>query len=280
MGHMKEYGVEKPVIRIGHQGSVDFPAMGLAALGISPWGRELEHLFLECVAMNSWNRVLEGLRNKNIDGAFIPVPAAINLAAAGTNIMFLLLGPRSSTWLIKGCAAGIRSFKDFMGRIIFVPHELSMETLLVHRLMASGGLRFGQDILADVVFEPMAVPMMVEALGHDKEGRIGGFIAEEPFGSIAVKAGTGKRFCESETLWPGHPQSVFVLNGLLVESFPDAVSELLRLLVQGGSALLPDIKTFGIIQNYMKENMGFDDCEMDLAEFLKYRFSRDTGVVS
>lgn len=280
MGHMKEYGVEKPVIRIGLNGSVDFPATGLDAFGLSPWGKELENLFLESVAMNSWNLVLEGLRNKNIDGAFIPVPAAIKLVAAGTNIRFLLLGPRSSSWLIKSCAAGIRSFKDFMGHTIFVPHELSMETLLVHRLMASGGLRFGRDISADVVFEPMAASMMIEALGHDKEGRIGGFIAEEPFGSIAVKAGTGKRFCESETLWPGHPQSVFVLKGFLVESFPDAVSELLRLLVQGKGFSLPDLKTFGIIKNYMKENMGFDDCEMDLAESLKYRFSRDTGVVS
>jgi len=275
---MKEYSFEKPVIRIGLHGSVDFPVTGLAALGISPWGREFEHLFVECVAMNSWNLVLEGLSNKNIDGAFIPVPAAINLAAEGTNIRFLFLGPKSCTWLIKGCAAGIRTLKDFRGHTIFVPHELSMETLLVHRLMASAGLRFGQDPFADVVFEPMAAPMMVEALGDDKDGRIGGFIAQEPFGTIAVKAGTGQRFCESETLWPGHPQTVFVLNGLIVESCPDAVSELLKLLVQVKGVSLPDLKTFGIIQNYMKEKLGFDDFGMDLAECLKYGFLRDMGL--
>ncbi len=304
---------EKPVVRIGHLKTVDHLALGIAAFGPLVWGRELDHLFLEPVSMVAWNQVLERLCDKGIDGAFLPAPAAMDLISAGADIKILLQGSRSGAGLVRRQGANIKTVADFRGRTVLVPHELSIHTLLVHRLMASAGLRAGADPNADVILESIAPAMMIEAMEYDKEGRIGGFIAPEPFGTLAVESGMGAMVCDSETLWPGHPSSVFVLRGAVINAFPEAVFELVRNLVNPGArsndlvavaasflgqvpwvvekligkqaagreagCCLPDIKSFEIIHDYMKEELGRVGCETDVAGCLELSFARKAGVV-
>ncbi len=304
---------EKPVVRIGHLRTVDHLALGIAAFGPLAWGRELDHLFLEPVSMNGWCQVLERLCDKGIDGAFLPAPAAMDLISAGADLKILLQGARSGAGLVKRLGANIKTVADFKGLTVLVPHELSIHTLLVHRLMASVGMRAGTEATADVVLEPMAPAMMIEALEYDKEGRIGGFISPEPFGTLAVESGMGTMVCESETLWPGHPSSVFVLRDAVVNAWPDAVFELVKNLVnpgrrpsdlvaaavsflgqdprvvekvigkqeawRAGACSLPDIKTLGIIQDYMKDELGRVCCEAGVDGCLELSFARKAGVV-
>lgn len=306
---------EKPVVRIGHLRTVDHLALGIAAFGPLAWGRELDHLFLEPVSMNGWGQVLERLCDKGIDGAFLPAPAAMDLISAGADLKILLQGPRSGAGLVKHLGANIKTVADFRGRTVLVPHELSMHTLLVHRLMASVGLSFfaSAEASADVILESMAPAMMIEALEYDREGRIGGFVAPEPFGTLAAESGMGAMVCESETLWPGHPSSVFVLRDAVINAWPDAVFELVRNLVnpgrvpddlvsvavsflgqepwvvekvigkqkieRAGACSIPDIKTLEIIQDYMKEALGRVGCETGVAGCLELSFARKAGVV-
>ncbi|MCP4116766.1 MAG: ABC transporter substrate-binding protein [Desulfobacteraceae bacterium] len=304
---------EKPVVRIGHLKTVDHLVLGLAASGPLPWGRELAHMYLEPVSMNAWNQVVERVRDKTIDGAFLPAPAAMDLISAGADIKILFQGPGSGAGLVKRLGADIKTVADFRGRTILVPHALSIHTLLVHRLMASAGLKAGAEASADVVLEPMAPAMMIEALEYDREAAIGGFIAPEPFGTLAVESGLGAMVCKSETLWPGHPSSVFVLRNAVITAYPDAVFELVRNLVdhgsrpndlvsaavsfldqdpqvvekvigkqeigQAGGCCLPDIKTLEIILDYMRTELGRIGCETDVAGCLELSFARKTGVV-
>jgi NitT/TauT family transport system substrate-binding protein len=304
---------EKPVVRIGHLKTVDHLALGIAAFGPLAWGRELAHLFLEPVSMNAWNQVLERLCDKGIDGAFLPAPAAMDLISAGADIKILLQGPRSGAGLVRRLGVNIKTVADFRGWTVLVPHELSIHTLLVHRLMASAGLKAGADPTADVILESMAPAMMIEALEYDKGGRIGGFIAPEPFCTLAVESGMGAMVCESETLWPGHPSSVFVLRDAVINAFPEAVFELVRNLVSPGErshdlvfmaasflgqvpwvvekligkqaagwevgCCLPDINSFEIIHDYMKDELGRVGCETGVAECIELSFAHKAGVV-
>ena len=194
-----------------------------------------------------------------------------------------------------------------------MPHALSIHTLLVHRLMASAGLKAGAEGSADVVLEPMAPAMMIEALEYDRDAEIGGFIAPEPFGTLAVESGLGTMVCKSETLWPGYPTSVFVLHDAVITAYPEAVFELVKCLADHGSrpndlvpvaasflgqdpgivervigkqksgqavgCCLPDIKTLEIIQDYMKEELGRVGCETGVAGCLELSFARKAGVV-
>ncbi|MBI9088494.1 MAG: ABC transporter substrate-binding protein [Desulfobacterium sp.] len=304
---------EKPVVRIGHLRAVDHLALGIAAFGPLAWGRELEYLFLEPVSMNGWHQVLERLCDKGIDGAFLPAPAAIDLISAGADVKILLQGARSGAGLVKRLGANIKTMADFKGRTVLVPHELSIHTLLVHRVMASVGLEAGTAVTADVVLESMAPAMMAEAMEYDREGRIGGFIAPEPFVSLAVESGVGTMVCESETLWPGHPSSVFVLRDAVINAWPDAVFELVKNFVnpgmrpndlvaaavsflgqdpgvvekmigkqvvgRAGACSLPDIETLGIIHDYMQEALGRVGCETGVGGCLELSFARKAGVV-
>lgn len=304
---------EKPVVRIGHLRTVDHLAVGLAAFGPLAWGRELDHLFLEPVSMNGWRQVLARLCDKGIDGAFLPAPAALDLIAAGADLKILLQGAKSGAGLVKRLGVNIKTVADFKGRTVLVPHELSIHTLLVHRLMASVGLEAGTEVAADVVLESMAPAMMVEALEYDREGRIGGFIAPEPFVSLAVESGMGAMVCESETLWPGHPSSVFVLRDAVINAWPDAVFELVENFVNPGrrpndpvaaavsflgqdpwivekvigklapgrvgACSLPDINPLGIIDDYMQEELGRVGCETGLGGCLELSFASKAGVV-
>ncbi|ACN16193.1 predicted ABC-type nitrate/sulfonate/bicarbonate transport system, periplasmic component [Desulforapulum autotrophicum HRM2] len=274
---------EKPVFRIGLLKWVGDFSMGLAGSKGA----------FDPVPLGSWTQILDSLRDRRIDGAFIPVPAAIDLVTSGTDIRILLKGPNPGAFFIKNRGADIKSLADFKGKTVLVPHGLSIYTLLVHRLMASIGLRLGNDSSSDVVFEPMAVHLMAEALAYDDDGRIGGFIGPEPFGTMAVKAGAGRIVCRAERLWPGYPPDVFVLGGDLVESFPDAVSSLVETLGnvfffprQSGREAsgmlnfdcLIDIKTVKQIEEYMGAAFGFVAGTTDFSRAVQMDFAMKTGA--
>ena len=278
---------EKPVFRIGF----------LKWVGDFSTGRAGSEKTFDPVFLGSWTQVLDSLRDRRIDGAFVPVPAAIDLVKSGTDVRILFKGPKPGAFFVKNRGAEIKSLADFKGKTILVPHGLSMYTLLVHRLMASIGLRLGNDGSSDVVFEPMAAHLMAEALAYDDDGRIGGFIGPEPFGTTAVKSGAGSIVCQAERLWPGYPSDVFVLGADLVESFPDAVHGLVNTLFNIFSSFrqsgrqsgretagmieaerLIDIKTVNQIEWYMGAAFGFVAGTTDFSRAVQMDFAMKTGA--
>ncbi len=269
---------DKPVFRIGF-----LKWVGDFYTGPTGRGSAADPFFMERVFLGSWNQVLDRLRDREIDGAFVPVPAAIDLVASGTEIRLLFKGPKPGAFFIKNRGADIQSLADFRGKTILVPHGLSIYTLLVHRLMASIGLRLGNDGSSDVFFEPMAAHLMVEALACDHGGRIGGFMGPEPFGTMAVKAGVGRVVCRAERLWPGYPSDVFVLGADLVDFLRPAVQGLVKCLVGPASSSRPDssidIKTVKQIQVYMESAFGLAAGSMDVSRAVILDFTQKTGVV-
>ncbi len=277
---------EKPVFRIGLLKWVGAFSMGRAGSEST-----LDPFSLEPVFLGSWNQVIDSLRDRMIDGAFVPVPAAIDLVMSGTDIRLLFNGPKPEAFFIKNQGANIKTLAGFRGKTILVPHGLSIYTLLVHRLMASIGLRLGNDGSSDVAFEPMAAHLMAEALAYDDDGRIGGFIGPEPFGTMAVKAGAGRIVCRAERLWPGYPSAVFVLGSDLVESFPDAVQGLVNVLLSPRRSnretigtvepdWLIDIKTVKQIQGYMGGVFGPVAGHTDFSRAVQMDFAMETGAAS
>ena len=217
---------QKPVFKIGVLGWME-PLYN----GVSGLEGEFDSFLLEKVILGSWNKVFERLCDRLIDGAFIPVPAAIDLVKSGVDIRLFFRQPGLNAFFVRSQGAGIRRMSQFKGKTILVPHELSIYTLLIHRFMAAVGLRLGQGPSSEVFFEAMPVPLMGEALAYDDGGHIGGFIAPEPFCTAAVKAGDASLVCSAEKLWPGYTSGVFVLDGGLSDSCFDAAYSLASLLI-------------------------------------------------
>ncbi len=226
--------IEYPCIRIGHLKTFDHLILGIADLHLKKQSRTLSRSTLEPVAMNAWHPVCESLLNEEIEGAFIPAPLAMDLFASGLDIRLLMFTHRSGSVILKSKLSGIKSMAGFKGKTVLVPSELSIQNMLLHRLLSSAGLSFGthDHVTVDVVREVVPSCLMAEMTAHDDDHDIAGFALEEPFGSEAQKKGLATMLCTTGSLWKNHPGSVFVLRTSFLEKHPEAVKELISLFVQ------------------------------------------------
>lgn len=309
---------DTPVIRIGHLKITDHLILGITADKIKTGVETLNHCMLEPVLMHGWNQVADALSDGSLEGAFILAPTAMDLFKADIPIKLLLFTHRSGSILVKNKAAGITSMKDFKGKIVLIPYQLSVHHMLFHKLLAEMGLRPGttKDPHADVFLEVMAPTMMPEAIQYDEEGEIGGFIVAEPIGTQAIKQGFGEQVCLSKELWTGHPCCVFVVRNEVLNDYPEAIQEITNSFVQSGlfmdknpekaaiigseflgqdvdiitsvlsepsdritaSELYPKINDLIVIQDYMIHDMNIMTSAIDMNLFVDSRFAKAAGA--
>lgn len=307
-----------PVIRIGHLKITDHLVLGITAEKIRNGVETLKHCILEPVLMHGWNQVADALSDGGLEGALILAPTAMDLFKSQVPIKLILLTHRSGSILVKNKAAGIRNMRDFKGKIVLIPYQLSVHHMLFHRLLAEVGLKPGttKDPHADVFLEVMAPTMMPEAIEYDKEGEIGGFIVAEPIGTQAVAGGYGEEVCLSKDLWPGHPCCVLVMRDHVIRDYPEAVQEITNSFVQSGffmdknpaeaakigsaflaqdemlirsvlsspadritaSELFPRVNDLIVIQDYMIHDMNIMTSAIDMNAFVDIRFAKTAGA--
>jgi NitT/TauT family transport system substrate-binding protein len=226
-------------MRIGHQKIVDHLILGVTDLQLKSDQISLNHSNIEAFPMNSWDQVCDGLTNYDIDGAFITVPLAMDLFAAGLDIKILMFAHRSGSVIVKNKAANIQNISDFKGKTVLVPSELSIQNMLLDRLLSSAGLTFGahDNDNVDVKREVVNPFLMSEMLMNDKEAEIAGFSVAEPFGSYAIDEKIAAKLCTSASLWNDHPCCVFVLNSSFIEDSSQAVEEIISTFAQTGQAI-------------------------------------------
>jgi len=309
---------DTPVIRIGHLKITDHLVLGITADKIRSGVETLKHCILEPVLMHGWNQVADALSDGGLEGALILAPTAMDLFKSQVPVKLILLTHRSGSILVKNKAAGIRNMRDFKGKIVLIPYQLSVHHMLFHRLLAEVGLKPGttKDPHADVFLEVMAPTMMPEAIEYDEEGEIGGFIVAEPIGTQAVAGGYGEEVCLSKELWPGHPCCVLVMRDHVIRDYPEAVQEITNSFVQSGffmdknpaeaakigstflaqdemlirsvlsspadritaSELFPRINDLIVIQDYMIHDMNIMTSAIDMNAFVDIRFAKTAGA--
>lgn len=230
---------ETPCIRIGHLKIVDHLILGLAGLGLETGELNLSCSRLSPLVMTSWEQIREALVCKNIEAAFLTVPMAMDLFASGLDIRLLMFTNRSGSLIVKKTGAKIKTIADFKGKTVLVPSDLSIQAMLLHRLLSTASLKLGphDDNTADVAYEVVPAFLMSEMLKNDTDNDIAGFIAEEPHGSQAVLNGTAKKICSSQDLWNNHPCCCFVIHAPVLDKHPEAITEIIDLFLQIAAAL-------------------------------------------
>ncbi|MFH2091861.1 MAG: ABC transporter substrate-binding protein [Pseudomonadota bacterium] len=225
-----------PCIRIGHLKIIDHLILGISDLCLKDAAVKHSAINLETHAMRSWDQVADSLISKQIDGAFIPAPIAMNLFAQGLDIRILMFVHRSGSLIVKSTRSQIKTIADFKNKTILVPSELSIQNMLLHRLLASAGLALGTHGHGNVdVFREVVPPwIMTEMLAHDQDNDIGGYAVAEPYASHGIRQGVAKKLCTSASLWKNHPCCVFVLKQSFIQDNPRLVQELISLFVQTG----------------------------------------------
>ncbi|MFN2357671.1 MAG: ABC transporter substrate-binding protein [Desulfotignum sp.] len=219
-----------PDIRIGHLKIVDHLLVGMAAALPEPKSQGSWRLMP--VPMQSWDEICDGLQNHTIHGACITTPLALELFGTGMDIRFLMFVHRSGSLMVKSRKANIRSLADFTKNPVLIPEKFSIQAMLLHKMFADAGLALGSQDLPETqvnweMVPPYLMPVMLLAEDDmaeddmvDNNPGIGGFMAPEPFGSLAVKQGQADQVCISDSLWKNHPCCGLVVTGHFLQTYP------------------------------------------------------------
>lgn len=302
-----------PDICIGHLKIVDHLILGMAAAN-HPVADEQLPWRLVPVPMNTWDEICDKLGDESIHGAFIPTPLALELFASGMDIRFLMFVHRSGSLMVKNRKANIRTLADFTGKPVLVPSWFSIQAMLLHKLLGASGLVLGphDEPGSDVPLETVPPYLMPEILAAendmDENGpAAGGFMAPEPFGSLAVTRGQADIVCTSDSLWKNHPCCGFVVTRPFLKTSPQIIKDMVHLfftaarlladktifdqaafgagflaqdqaLVQTALArskidfapekLMPDAAAIDMMQSYMVDAMGIMPQKIDLDIFV------------
>ncbi len=264
--------------------------------------------------LNTSDQLADSLLKGDIDGAFLPLPFALDLFSAGSEIKFLLFTNRGGGIFAKNNAAKIKHIADFKNKVILTPCLLSVQNMFLHKIFFSAGLKLGQakDKNADVLIEVVPSNIVAEIIENDSDNEIGGFIAPEPFGILAINKGNCKEVCKFDSLWEDYPNNVFVLKESVINKTPEHVIELVNAFIEAGriidqdnddhlisygekffeqeseivkslflktkgmyapKKLIPDCSVAEIVQDYMVDNTDLMDTKIDIEQFVDTGFT-------
>lgn len=222
----------KPVIKVGHIRITDHLVLGVTQHNVEQGQEKFNDFELKTEYFVGWNPLAKALQEGSVDAAFILAPLAMELFHSGTKLVLTSLGHKSGSIIIKSKRAEIEKIEDFKGKIVLIPHSLSVHNLLFHRLLQERGLSVG--LGKDVIFEVVAPSQIPQIMKWDQKGIIGGFIVAEPYGSQVVSEGYGDEFALSKDIWPDHPCCVVVVREEVAKKNPDAVQEMTNSFVKSG----------------------------------------------
>jgi NitT/TauT family transport system substrate-binding protein len=305
---------EKPVLKVGHLPITDHLILGVTMENLASGAETFQSTSIEAKSYRGWNSLADDLRKGDLDAACILAPLAMEFFHAKVPIRLVLQTHKAGSTLIKNKRANIKTFNDFKGRSILIPHYLSVHHLLFDKLMRDQGLEVGAG--KDIIFDVVAPADIPEILEWDEKGTVGGFIVAEPFGRQVVKAGYGEELAMSKDIWPNHPCCVLVVKDDVIANRPDAVQELVTSLVASGkfimqqpaqaakigakflhqdedvifsvladpkqrvsmNELFPMIADYEYIQEYMTGKIEAMSAKIDLAKFVDTRFATVAGA--
>ncbi|CCK81335.1 ABC transporter substrate-binding protein [Desulfobacula toluolica] len=304
----------KPNIKIGYLNITDHLILGVTERKILKRDEIFKYSNIETRSFVDWGTLSIAFSRGDINAAFMLAPLAMDHFRKGEDIRLILLGHKNGSVLITNKSANINNINDFKGKDVLIPFHLSIHNMLLHKLLKDNNMEMGigKDVEVQTV-APSKIPTYMEI---DKQGKIGGFLVAEPFGSNVIKAGLGDEFELSKNIWPDHPCCVLVIKTDIIRYFPDAVQELTNSLVKSGKFiknnikeaarigvfflnqdidviervltspadrittdnLMPQLEDFEKIQDYITKEMGSIHEKINLEEFVYTKFAEEAGA--
>ncbi len=185
-------------LRVGHQRILDHLILGVSSFFQKE--KPLKNSCVESVCLDTWDCICDALLEKSIQGAFLPIPMAIDLFDSGIDIVLLMFTNISGSLFLRSKShTSIDSFRD---KIILMSSEYSVENMLIHRFLTTakldfenigpplsgGGLSRESFSSGSVFREIVPSTIMDEMIGRDENQDIAGCILSEPFASKSLEA--------------------------------------------------------------------------------------------
>ncbi len=204
--------------------------------------------YIECVGpgidadvipftMRSWKQVEKGFSSGDINAAFMDISQAMYLFDKGLAISMLMFTHRAGSRVIV--PEQIQKLSDFKGKSVLIPHRLSVQHMLMHRLLSAGKLKIADSggAKGSVEMESVPCPLMPEMANADLDGDIAAFICPAPFDGSDLKKRGFRPLLVSRDLWHDHPGSVFVVHHDLLETKVENLGLLVNCLIDSAHQL-------------------------------------------
>lgn len=170
------------------------------------------------VPLKAWDPICQGLASGDLDAALISLPLAMDLYAKGLDIALVMLSHRGGS--VLSSRKDLSRLTGFKGKSLLIPHRLSIQNMLMHKLMADQGLALEPPPASSpdaVCAEAVPMGLMPEITRDDTDGDIAGFISPDPFAARAAELGHMKPVLTTQALWKDHPCCGLVVRRRLLK---------------------------------------------------------------
>ena len=164
--------------------------------------------------------IVESLKAKRLQAAFLTVPLAMKLREQGAPIKIACLGHRDGSQLVVRKEDPAKDLRDLRGKTIAIPNPYSNENFFINQMMRDQGVR-----PEEIKFISMAPPDMTAALATKS---IDGFIVAEPYCAKAELEGYGRVLYYAKDIWPNYISCCLVVHEDLIREHPEIVRDLVR----------------------------------------------------
>lgn len=150
-------------------------------------------------------------------------PMAVTPTARPTTLAYTLNTNGQAITLASDLHGSVSGLADLRGRVIGIPFEYSIHSLLLRSALADAGV----DPTADLELRLLRPADMVAQL---EVGGIDGFIGPEPFNQRALTTGTGRVLHMTKEFWDRHPCCAVAMGDDWLAAHPEqarAVTEAL-----------------------------------------------------
>lgn len=178
--------------------------------------------------MHSAAQVKMGFVSKDLNAGFMDLALAMDLYNKGLPIAMLMFTHRAGSRVIV--PPHVKKLSDLQEKSVLIPHRLSVEHMLVHRLLTAGKLNITS-------VEQAPHPLMPEMASADHDNEIGAFICPAPFGENEIKTRGFRSLLISRDLWKDHPGTVFVVHKDLIDTQFESLGLMVKCLVDSARQL-------------------------------------------
>lgn len=216
-GAYSYYTAPKETITIGY-----LPTNHYAALFVAEERGmfDREGIKIEIVEFKAGPELVKAAGIGEIDTGYVGVPPANMAIAREMPVKVVASVNPEGSGIVVGNDTNIRGIEDLRGRTIAIPMIGSIQDVLLKDVLAKNNIS-----PEEVNIIELEVPLMVKAL---QAGEIDGFVAWEPFVTIAKLEGYGNVLMYSGEIWKGHPSSVVIATDDLRKNNPDVLRRFLK----------------------------------------------------
>lgn len=198
------------------------------------------HLTIDLRKFLSWPSLVDAIRNRFVDVAFIMAPLALALKNEGAPIRYILdAGHGGSAITVRD---SIHSTKALSGAKLGLPMANSTHHLLLHAFLNNESISVRNGISATYLSPSYSI-------GALKNHQIDGFFCAEPWNTKAVYEGIGRILVRSNQISPNHICCIVVANDDFSKRHGNILRDYVKLLLAARELVWRDPEKCSRIQS-------------------------------